>query len=121
MAGGGRGGGGTDPSTPVPMPPTPQQVHYTGSYYTGDDGQLCVFDTTRGEGLTYRDGGAGLLRPAIVRLGSGPVPGICAGLERGLVGMTVGGKRTVTFPASLGFGGQTVLAPYGARAPPLSS
>lgn len=29
----------------------------------------------------YRDGGIGVLRPAIVRLGGPPVPGICEGLQ----------------------------------------
>lgn len=61
----------------------------------------------------YRDGGRGALRPVIIRLGGGPVPGICAGLQDGLKGMRVGGRRTFTVPASLGFGGETVLGPYG--------
>lgn len=29
----------------------------------------------------YRDGGIGVLRPVIVRLGGSPVPGICEGLQ----------------------------------------
>ncbi|GLC58506.1 hypothetical protein PLESTB_001368400 [Pleodorina starrii] len=40
-----------------------------------------VFDSTRG-GLAYRDGGPGVLRPAAVALGGGPVPGICEGLQQ---------------------------------------
>ncbi len=38
-------------------------------------------------GLKYRDGGAGILRPAMIRLGGDPVPGICQGLKMGLTGM----------------------------------
>ncbi|GLC36207.1 hypothetical protein PLESTF_001468300 [Pleodorina starrii] len=71
-----------------------------------------VFDSTRG-GLAYRDGGPGVLRPAAVALGGGPVPGICEGLQQALEGMSIGGRRTVRVPASLGFGSQPVLAPYG--------
>ncbi|EFJ43780.1 hypothetical protein VOLCADRAFT_106730 [Volvox carteri f. nagariensis] len=70
-----------------------------------------VFDSTRG-GLTYRDGGPGVLRPAAIALGGGPVPGICEGLQQALEGMSIGGRRTVRVPAALGFGNQTVLAPY---------
>lgn len=29
----------------------------------------------------YRDGGIGVLRPAILRLGGSPVPGVCEGLQ----------------------------------------
>ncbi|GIM03974.1 hypothetical protein Vretimale_8615 [Volvox reticuliferus] len=70
-----------------------------------------VFDSTRG-GLTYRDGGPGVLRPAAIALGGGPVPGICEGLQQALTGMSIGGRRTVRVPPALGFGSQTVLAPY---------
>ncbi|GLI65258.1 hypothetical protein VaNZ11_008747 [Volvox africanus] len=82
--------------------------HYVGRLEA--NGQ--VFDSTRG-GLTYRDGGPGVLRPAAIALGSGPVPGVCEGLQQALAGMTVGGRRTVRVPPALGFGSQTVLAPYG--------
>ncbi|GIL56667.1 hypothetical protein Vafri_11997 [Volvox africanus] len=34
-------------------------------------------------------------------------------LGQALTGMTVGGRRTVRVPPALGFGSQTVLAPYG--------
>ncbi|KAG2488738.1 hypothetical protein HYH03_012737 [Edaphochlamys debaryana] len=81
--------------------------HYVGKL--ADTGE--VFDSTRG-GLTYRDGGPGVFRPVAVALGSGPVPGICVGLQQALEGMAVGGRRRVRVPASLGFGPQPVLAPY---------
>jgi len=81
-------------------------LHYVGRLK--DSGQ--VFDSTRG-GLMYRDGGLGVLRPVIIRLGGDPVPGICAGLRQGLLGMTVGGRRTFSVPPELGFR-STVLAPY---------
>jgi len=70
-----------------------------------------VFDSTRG-GLKYRDGGLGILRPVVVRLSGYPQPGICLGLQQALEGMTIGGKRSVKVPAQLGFGKETVLAPY---------
>ena len=54
----------------------------------------------------YRDGGMGISRPAIVQLGSGPVPGLCRGLRLGLEGMAVGGKRTLLVPPDFGFGSQ---------------
>ena len=74
---------------------------------------LQVFDSTLGgAGLSYRDGGAGVLRPLIYRLGGGPQPGVCAGLEAGIRGMRVGGQRTFTVPPLLGFGAGQVLAPY---------
>lgn len=61
----------------------------------------------------YRDGGPGVFRPVIIRVGGGPQPGICDGLRQAVVGMRVGGKRTVVVPPELGFGGTPVLAPYG--------
>jgi FKBP-type peptidyl-prolyl cis-trans isomerase len=83
-------------------------VHWVGTLTDG----ATVFDSTRGEGLTYRDGGAGKTRPAVVRLGGGPTPGVCLGLQEALSGMRIGGRRTVTVPAALGFGNQPALAPY---------
>lgn len=82
-------------------------LHYVGTLPGGG-----VFDSTRG-GAAYRDGGNGVLRPAIITLGGAPVPGICAGLQQGLAGMRVGGRRTFHVPPGLGFGEATVLAPYG--------
>lgn len=34
------------------------------------------------------------------------------GLQEGIVGMVVGGKRTFEVPSAQGFGSQTVLGPY---------
>ncbi|KAG2428157.1 hypothetical protein HXX76_011837 [Chlamydomonas incerta] len=81
--------------------------HYVGRL----EGSGQVFDSTRG-GLKYRDGGAGVLRPAAIALGGGPTPGICEGLQQALSGMSIGGKRTVRVPPELGFGGTAVGAPY---------
>lgn len=53
-----------------------------------------------------------MFRPVVVRLSSYPQPGICLGLQQALEGMRIGGRRTVKVPAALGFGDQTVLAPY---------
>ena len=65
----------------------------------------------------YRDGGMGALRPVIIRLGGEPVPGICEGLNRGIAGMRVGGRRTFAVPPALGFGSGMVLGPYGELSP----
>lgn len=43
----------------------------------------------------------GVLRPAIIRLGGDPVPGVCKGLRLGLEGMRVGGKRSFVVPAGV--------------------
>ncbi|KAJ9509905.1 hypothetical protein QJQ45_011498 [Haematococcus lacustris] len=59
----------------------------------------------------YRDGGLGVMRPIILRLGGGPVPGVCAGLQQGVRGMRVGGRRTFVVPPELGFS-TSVNAPY---------
>lgn len=48
----------------------------------------------------------------MVRLSGAPQPGICEGLQQALIGLTIGGKRVVKVPSSLGFGGSPVLAPY---------
>ncbi|KAF8068417.1 fpr2 [Scenedesmus sp. PABB004] len=84
-------------------------AHYVGTLdATGE-----VFDSTRGgDGLRYRDGGRGVLRPAALRVGGGPVPGVCPGLEAALLGMKIGGHRTVLVPPELGFGASDVLGPY---------
>jgi FKBP-type peptidyl-prolyl cis-trans isomerase len=76
-----------------------------------DDGS--VFDSTRGDTLKYRDGGFGVFRPVVIRLSGYPQPGICVGLQEALVGMKIGGRRTVKVPSTLGFGDQVALAPYG--------
>jgi len=81
-------------------------VHYVGRIK--ETGQ--IFDSTLG-GLTYRDGGPGVLRPVAIQIGGGPVPGLCAGLRQGLEGMRVGGKRSFIVPPELGFS-KDVLAPY---------
>ncbi|KAL4421381.1 hypothetical protein ABPG75_010672 [Micractinium tetrahymenae] len=83
-------------------------VHYVGR--VAADGQL--FDSTLGDEL-YRDGGKGKLRPVLITLGGGPVPGICTGLQQGIEGMRVGGRRTFSVPPALGFGAATALGPYG--------
>jgi FKBP-type peptidyl-prolyl cis-trans isomerase len=83
-------------------------IHYTGTVAaTGE-----VFDTTLGLGLTYRDGGPGTLRPLALRLSGDPIPGVCAGLQQALLGMTAGGSRTVLIPPELGFGAAPAAAPY---------
>eukprot|EP00775_Hariotina_reticulata_P004551 gene4551-4803_t len=82
-------------------------VHYTGS--VAETGQ--VFDTTRG-GLKYRDGGAGVLRPVAFRLSGYPQPGLCSGLQEAIVGMKIGGQKSVLVPPEGGFGSSPVLAPY---------
>ena len=90
-------------------------IKYTNKHQPVLSGpRLCsrqVFDSTLG-GAAYRDGGAGVLRPLIYRLGGGPQPGVCAGLEAGITGMRVGGQRVFTVPPKLGFGAAQVLGPY---------
>lgn len=82
-------------------------VHYTGVVEeTGE-----VFDSTRG-GLKYRDGGRGVFRPLAFRLSGFPQPGVCEGLQQALLGMKIGGQRSVLVPPQLGFGSAAVLAPY---------
>jgi hypothetical protein len=81
--------------------------HYVGSLADGT-----VFDTTLGSDLQYRDGGQGVVRPTILRLGGDPQPGIVPGLVQALVGMRIGETKRVEVPADMGFGAATVLAPF---------
>jgi FKBP-type peptidyl-prolyl cis-trans isomerase FkpA len=60
----------------------------------------------------YRDGGRGVFRPLAFRLSGFPQPGVCEGLQQAIVGMKIGGQRSVLVPPQLGFGGAAVLAPY---------
>jgi FKBP-type peptidyl-prolyl cis-trans isomerase FkpA len=71
-------------------------VQYTGSLYT--DGT--VFDSTANRGN----------EPFSFTLGAG---GVIAGWDQGLLGMKVGGTRTLIIPASLGYGetGTTGIPP----------
>ena len=90
--------------------------HYVGTLKESNQ----VFDSTRG-GLNYRDGGLGVLRPAIIKLGDAAVPGIVSGLTVALIGLKVGQTLSISVPPELGFGQQeTVLAPY-AIVPPGST
>lgn len=92
-------------------------VHYEGKV----QGTGVVFDTTRpAAGLRYRDGGLGVLRPAVLALNGSPVPGFCKGLELAILGMRVGGKKSVVVPPQLGFASSTAIAPY-AIVPPGST
>jgi FKBP-type peptidyl-prolyl cis-trans isomerase len=67
-------------------------VHYTGKLMDGK-----VFDSSlnRGEPFTFS-------------LGAGQV---IQGWEQGFAGMKVGGKRTITIPSTLGYGGQDIKNP----------
>ena len=60
-------------------------------YYTGKLTDGTVFDSNVGK------------QPLSVTLGAG---GVIPGFEQGLLGMKVGGKRTITIPSSLGYGPQ---------------
>lgn len=60
----------------------------------------------------YRDGGRGVFRPLAFRLSGFPQPGVCEGLQQALLGMKIGGQRSVLVPPQLGFGSAAVLAPY---------
>lgn len=87
-------------------------VAYRGELLDGT-----TFDTTLGGAITRSSESSASVVPAAavpraVSLRSDDVqPGVCAGLRQALLGMRVGGTRTVTVPPSLGFGGTTVLAP----------
>mmetsp|Transcript_32594 Transcript_32594/g.45227 ORF Transcript_32594/g.45227 Transcript_32594/m.45227 type:complete len:249 (-) Transcript_32594:181-927(-) len=99
-------GGGATPTGPNSL----VLLHFVGTV------SGTVFDSTRG-GQQYLNGGEGVFRPAIIQANSSsPVPGICEGLQKGLVGMRAGSKRTIRVPPSLGFGTTDVFAPY-ARVP----
>jgi len=60
-----------------------------GIYYVGKLQSGSVFDSHK------------VGRPYPVKMGKGNV---ISGLEMGLVGMTVGGRRILTIPAELGYG-----------------
>jgi hypothetical protein len=60
----------------------------------------------------YRDGGRGVFRPLAFRLSGFPQPGVCEGLQQAILGMKIGGQRSVLVPPQLGFGSTAVLAPY---------
>lgn len=88
-------------------------AHWVGRLESGGT----VFDTTRG-GVPVRTNGESFsITPApsvprAVLLRSGDVqPGVVAGLRLALLGMRVGGKRTVSFGPELGFGQVPVAAP----------
>lgn len=109
------GGGGSDPS---PTPPVT-----SGVVYSGNPATLTKTDTVLGTGATasatstvsvnytgwlYNDKATdfkgsqfdkGTIPP--ITLGAGK---LIAGFEQGVVGMKVGGKRTVLIPSSLGYG-----------------
>jgi FKBP-type peptidyl-prolyl cis-trans isomerase len=69
-------------------------VHYTGWLYDNSrpDKKGTQFDSSRGSG-----------DPFSFRLGAGQV---IRGWDEGVAGMKVGGQRTLTIPAELGYGAQ---------------
>ena len=79
-------------------------VNYTGWLYSGTatDYRGAQFDTSVGK------------TPFRFRLGAGQV---IAGWDQGLVGMKVGGTRTLIIPSSLGYG----VAGSGSTIPPNSA
>ena len=94
-------------------------VHYKGTLLSGE-----VFDSTLGGGVVRSNGLTSVsIQPAAsvpraISLRAGDVqPGVCAGLRAALLGMRVGGKKTVTVPPELGFGQAQVAAPYGVVPP----
>jgi hypothetical protein len=81
-------------------------IHYVGTLAaTG-----AVFDSTRGGAVVRTSGASVSISPAeaaprVLSLRAGDAqPGACAGLRAALLGMRVGGTRTVTVPPELGFG-----------------
>lgn len=69
-------------------------VHYTGKLQDGT-----VFDSSLARGTPFE-----------FPLGQGMV---IAGWEEGVKGMKIGGKRTLTIPAAMGYGSQDVTDPSG--------
>ena len=69
-------------------------VHYTGWLYDPrkDDKKGSKFDSSRDSG-----------KPFTFRLGASQV---IQGWDEGVAGMKVGGKRTLTIPAAMGYGSQ---------------
>lgn len=89
-------------------------VEFRGTLAASD----VVFDSTLGGAPQRVNGDAFSVQPApsvprVVSLkASDAQPGICAGLRASLLGMRVGGERTVRFGSELGFGAADVRAPY---------
>ncbi len=72
--------------------PKTVKVHYTGWLYSS---------TATGNKGTQFETSVGTNQPFSLKLG---VNGSIAGFEQGVLGMKVGGKRTVIIPASLAYG-----------------
>ena len=97
-------------------------VHYKGTLLASGE----TFDSTLGGAVVRTSGTSASVQPApavprAISLRAGDVqPGVCDGLKAALLGMRVGGTRTVTVPPELGFGQAQVAAPY-AVVPPGST
>ena len=89
-------------------------VHYKGTLLSGE-----VFDSTLGGGVVRSNGLTSVsIQPAAsVPRAISLRAGAHAGLRAALLGMRVGGKKTVTVPPELGFGQAQVAAPYGVVPP----